>query len=208
MDADPANSSERTETKIVGDGPPSERLYIVSDGAGFVGAFLSHEEAIKLTRGRFPTSSFVIQVFPRPPGPATDVWLVIYRANDAVVYASTVRDDAARVQTAYERIGLVYENSLDELQHPIGKVCIPAEKRLELQHRVHLSYVAAESLEEIVKSRQDDLARVKSLSVNGGGPLAELISQNESTTYMSFIVDKIPEADRPGHPENEDSRSS
>ena len=117
--------------KMVGATSSAPYLYVVVDGHGFVGAFLSLVSAVELVHKRFAPLPFVVMRFPTAPGPVDTVHVVVMAANDAVLFVSNSIQAAYRVNAAYNSIGIALEDSAAYLRAPAGCVCASAERRLE-----------------------------------------------------------------------------
>lgn len=110
--------------------------HVVSDGMGFVGAFLTAAEVEAKVFRRYPLNPFVVQRFALDPaGPFDVLWLVLYHTVDVVAFASNSREAAQRAHRALAGVGTTYEGELERWRQPLGRLNSLARSRLEVARR-------------------------------------------------------------------------
>jgi hypothetical protein len=172
-------------------------LYVLSDGHGFVGAFLSASGAESVVREN-PLIPFIVQKFPTQPGPVSTVWVVLYRDIDAVAFVSNSRDEAVRVQDVYGKVGLTYPDSIDHWEHPVGIVAAPAAERMKTLGRVHAMYAGPAEADALRQREEDDLKKLDRLmNPIPDGPIARLLQENELVTILDCVVPASAGGDEP-----------
>lgn len=134
------------EDLVPEDPVPEDTFVVVSDREGFVGAFASASEAeaallpyagIPLIGAGYPRR--------RPPGtedPAS-IWILPYRGNGAVAFASDDKARVEEVQRALLRVELTFPDDPEYWEHELGAVAPAAQRRL------------AEALQVLEKSGED-----------------------------------------------------
>lgn len=118
-----------------------EKIFILADSGGAVGAFLAHTDAAAVKK-RYPSVPMLIYAFPLCRGaPADKAYIIPYRQTNAVAYASNSRAECEKVQKTLLTIGLTYEDSLDYWECTTGQLIESGEKRLrELQELERLAF--------------------------------------------------------------------
>jgi hypothetical protein len=111
-------------------------IYVVSDALGFVGAFSSKTKAADFVQLYAPTPFLIHRYDAHPEGAQNTVWMVIYRANEAVAFASNRREIAEKVQKSYVYVGLAYDDDIGYWEHPLDIVAKTASMRLEAVARL------------------------------------------------------------------------
>jgi hypothetical protein len=142
--------------------PTGSNIFVLSDSCGFAGAFLSRGVAEDTAR-RHALVPMVIQAFPFAAQCAAEkVWVVLYRANDAVAFVSNDRDEAERVHEALGKIGLTfYEDSIDHWEHAVGVLSENAAERLRAVDLAHRMYAGCAVEEESLRIEEADLAKAE-----------------------------------------------
>jgi hypothetical protein len=169
--------------------PGPTRIYVVSDSQGFVGAFLSRTEAYAAMKPHV-LSPFLIHAYGAAPGPLDSVWIVLYRANDAVAFVSNDRSVAASAQKKYAAVGLAYEDDIDYWEQPVGAICKSAAARLETVSRAH-ELLAADCVESAIEERNaaDEALLDRLTRPIPGGPIERLLRETERITIMDQVVE-------------------
>jgi hypothetical protein len=106
-------------------------IFVVSDMLGFVGVYTSLEGASTVVRKHAPTPFLVHRYDADPGGSQETAWMVIYRANEGVAFASNNKAVAVDVQSRYAALGLVYEDDISHWEFPLDKIHNNASMRLE-----------------------------------------------------------------------------
>ena len=112
-------SVEENFIKSVEENPPY--IYAISDNVGYVGSFYSISDIGDVVR-TFPLMKFVVHCFKtsKEIEDLFTIWVILYHTIDAVAYVTNSREDAIKVQKAYAKIGLSYEDDIDYWKQPIG----------------------------------------------------------------------------------------
>lgn len=133
--------------------------WVVSDCAGFVGAFAS-VGAAESAVAAYATIPFAIQHFAAaPPAEGAGIWVVPYRDVDAVAFVSACEAEAERAKAALDRIGHTYPDPISCWQQPFGVVTAAALRRLDPIRKAHQLYSGPLSTDEIQAAELADLRR-------------------------------------------------
>jgi hypothetical protein len=167
-----------------------EYYYVVSEAAGFVGAFYSAEDAESFVV-QHHSVPFLVQKFPVLPGPVSRVWVVLYRDVDAVAFLSNSREESERVQKEFAKVGQTYPDSIDFWEHRANEVSEQVSERLKSISRAHDMYarMALPTAEELLTCEMEDLERINRLTApNPNGPLARIMREHERITIFDCVV--------------------
>ena len=173
-------------SKPVGATSSAPFLYVVVDSFGFVGAFLSLAAAVDLALVKYAPLPFVIQRYPTAPGPVGTAYVVALAANDSVLCVSNSQGVAARVNLAYNAIGIAVEDSAEFLSAPVGQVAPAAVRRLDLQLAALSKYAADTSettREAIAAERPTELEQI----IREAG-----VSPTYPKSHLVTVVDQVP----------------
>jgi len=191
-------SATDDESKVTTPQEAKNNIYVVSDSAGFVGAFTAKTLAEELVLLKYVLVPFAVQCFPAAPGPANSVWVVPYTENDAVAFVSNSRDDAVAAQKVYAKIGLVYTDDVDYWEQPMNKIAASALTRLDAQQAAHNIYASDAVDAELHRLQEDDQKRLDTLTtVDPEGPMMTAIRENERTTIFDCVVAAQPVSNEP-----------
>ena len=175
-------------------------FYAVSDAYGLVGTFMTEFEIQEKILSPYPIVEFLIQRFPLAPGPTDQVWAVIY-LNGVIAYVSNSRSESLRVQTAMAKIGIVFDETIDFWQHPMGKLVTAAEERLDSVTQAHSMYALGPDAAGTDAAGTDaagpDAAGPDSdaevftqfMERSCDGPIARLLKLNARISFLENVVD-------------------
>lgn len=105
-------------------------LYCVSYNHGAVGIFSSLEVAKELLFDKYPSITFITQVFKSSDNKSDDnlAWIILYKDNDTYAYVSDNKEEVFNVATIFNKLGKLYEEEIDIMEQEIDVVadCIEA----------------------------------------------------------------------------------
>jgi len=167
------------------------KLYhVLSDRAGFVGAFTSGRAARDVVDAH-PGVPFVIQTFPVAAGMPTEiVWVVVMRDIEHVAFVSNDIAEATRVHEAYKRIGLVYDDEIGWWRQLADTLNVSVRERLLTETTV-LNHPP--TAEDLARASIEDDERVARLAAPlPGGPLEQCIIENMVIDRPSILDMIVP----------------
>jgi len=170
---------------------PEQYYHVVSMAHGFVAAYYDAPSVRENILKKFRMVPFVTQRFRVVANCATDtVWVVLFRANDAVAFVSNSRDEAERVRAGYAKIGLSYDDSIDYWECKVGVMSANTLDLLTATDRAHQMYAGPNVAEECRKREEEEMARLdKLLAPIENGPVANLLREMEEVTIFDGLVD-------------------
>ena len=128
-----------SEQKAAPEEPPclgKTDIYVAADSGGFVGAYYTEADLRKEVAAQYPASEFVAYHFRlNPAQPAREVYILPYQAGDAIAFVTNDEAHCRKVHAALARVGLTYEDDISYWRHPVGRLCFPAKKRLDILAR-------------------------------------------------------------------------
>lgn len=117
-------------------------LYCVSYSNGVVGVFSSMDKVTELVLNKYPSITFIIQVFKR----SNDIqsvdgkhiaWVILYKDSEAFAYVSDNKDEAHKAISIFDKIGKSYEELIDYMEQEIDVVSECVESILESLQKVY-----------------------------------------------------------------------
>lgn len=165
-----------------------EHFYVVCDAQGFVGAYKEANMMITL-RNKYAPTPFLVQRFRLTPGIQQDeIWNVLYKANDIVAFASNDKEAAKTALSAYNELGLSYEDDVDFWNQPLNKINISAEERLDSIKRAHEMYMAG-TLNEPNEVFDREMEKInKLLEPSKFSPIERFLRENEKITIFDCVI--------------------
>lgn len=163
--------------------------YVVSDRFGFVGAYSLIHMAENIVIKYYPTP-FIIQRFPANPNFPTDVlWALPFQSNDSVAFVSNSKDEVLKVQSAYGRIGLMYDDDIKYWEHAVNVILPAAKDRLLSISRAYIQHTGGETMETLCDIEFQDLRKLEqSFAPLKNGPLSQLLKSTETITIMDCVI--------------------
>lgn len=171
-------------------GEEGPHLFVVSDSAGFVGAFPSAAKAAEAV-APYSCIPFIVHRFVWAPGARDRVWIVVGRHSDAVLHASNSRADADRVKRVYATVGLADDDDIDYWEQPAGAVSPPALRRLSAQQQAYeVSLGPADKAAQVdAENEAKSQAYLDAAAMRrDDGPLARALREMERVTIMDCVV--------------------
>lgn len=102
-------------------------LYCVSYSNGAVGVFSSIDNVKKLVWDRYPSVTFITQVFKRssyaqPINGKHIVWIIMYKDSESFAYVSDNKDEALSAVAIFDKIGRAYEEIIDYWEQEVDVI--------------------------------------------------------------------------------------
>lgn len=112
-------------------------LYCVSYSNGAVGIFSSFEKVKELVFDKYPSITFIIQVFKNNLNTETKslAWAVMHKDTELYAYVSDSKEEAMKVVSILDTIGKAYdelidywEQEIDVISECVESILIPLNK--------------------------------------------------------------------------------
>ena len=115
-------------------------LYCVSYNYGAVGIFSSIDKAKELIFNKYPSITFITQVFKNSEYKDDNnlVWIVLYKDIDTYAYVSDNKDEVIKAVGVFNKIGKLYEEEIEYFEQEIDVVAECVEALLINIHQAKL----------------------------------------------------------------------
>lgn len=117
-------------------------LYCVSYSNGAVGVFSSINKVKELVFDKYPSITFIIQVFKRSSNiQSIDgkhiIWIVMYKNTELFAFASDNKDEAINAVDVLDKIGKSYEDIIEYWEQEIDTISECVESILNSLQKVY-----------------------------------------------------------------------
>jgi hypothetical protein len=131
-------------------------LYCVSYANGAVGVFSSLDKVTELVFNKYPSVTFITQVFKSSEDIDRDegkhiAWIIMYKDSESFAYVSDNKKAASNAMTIFDKIGKAYEEIVDLCEQEVDVVSECVAVVLDsLQTLYGESEFVANSIENII----------------------------------------------------------
>lgn len=121
-------------------------LFCVSYSNGAVGIFSSMDKVKELVFDKYPSITFIIQVFKRSnklveEDTSSDgkhlAWVAMYKDSESFAFVSDNKEEAVNAMSVFDKIGKVYEELVDYWEQEVDVISECVESILNSLQRVY-----------------------------------------------------------------------
>lgn len=117
-------------------------LYCVSYSNGAVGIFSSLDKVKELVFDKYPSITFIVQVFkcstePTPLDDKNIAWVVMYKDTEAFAYVSDNKNEAVKAIGIFDKIGKAYEEIIEYWEQEVDVISECVDVILSSLQRVY-----------------------------------------------------------------------
>ena len=131
-------------------------LYCVSYSNGPVGVFSSMDKVKELVFDKFPSITFIIQVFKRSNQIQSIegkhiAWIIMYKDSESFAYVSDNKDEVLNAVSIFDKIGRAYEEIIDYWEQEVDVIAECVDSILSSLQKVYgENGVSIDSSENII----------------------------------------------------------